>query len=53
LVFETRDQTQSWDGTSGNQPVPEGIYPYRLQYTAAPTGRRLQGEQTGVIHILR
>jgi gliding motility-associated-like protein len=29
-VFSTDDVDQSWDGTYGGQPVPEGIYSYRI-----------------------
>jgi len=29
-VFSTDDVSKSWDGTYGGQPVPEGIYSYRI-----------------------
>ena len=29
-VFSTSDLAESWDGTYAGQPVPEGIYSYRL-----------------------
>ncbi len=29
-VFSTSDLAESWDGTYGGQPVPEGVYSYKL-----------------------
>ena len=29
-VFSTNDLAESWDGTYGGQPVPEGVYSYKL-----------------------
>ena len=29
-VFSTTDLAESWDGTYGGQPVPEGVYSYKL-----------------------
>ena len=35
LMFETRDWTKKWDGTTGGLPQPTGVYIWMLKYTDA------------------
>jgi gliding motility-associated-like protein len=49
-VFSTYDLDQSWDGTYGGQPVPEGVYSYRL-FIYLPFGNMT--EQQGTFNVIR
>ena len=31
VVFETKDMSQGWDGTTGGKPNPSGVYAYLLK----------------------
>jgi gliding motility-associated-like protein len=32
LIYETKTQSDKWDGTYQNEPVPEGVYFYTISY---------------------
>ena len=49
-LFETRDYTESWDGTSGGSPAPEGVVMWFLRATS-PSGRII--DRTGTLTIVR
>lgn len=49
-LFETRDYTESWDGTAGGSPVPQGVVMWYLRMTT-PSGRII--DRTGTLTIVR
>lgn len=49
-LFETRDNTESWDGTAGGSPVPQGVVMWYLRI-ATPSGRII--DRTGTLTIVR
>lgn len=49
-LFETRDYTESWDGTTGGSPAPQGVVMWYLRMTA-PSGRII--DRTGTLTIVR
>ena len=50
VVFETKDQTTGWDGNSKGNPVPSGVYGYKLSITDR-TG--IVTKKTGNITLVR
>ena len=50
VLFETRDFMESWNGTSGGKPVPDGICLWFLKLTT-PSGKNIT--RTGTVTILR
>lgn len=53
LVFESNNIETAWDGTFRNQPAPQGVYLYAIQYTAETNGRSRVFVQSGEITLLR
>ncbi len=51
LLWETKDPTDFWDGTYRNQPVQDGVYVYKVLYTAPSLG--VWEEKTGHVSVLR
>ncbi|MDX9945884.1 MAG: gliding motility-associated C-terminal domain-containing protein [Bacteroidales bacterium] len=49
-LFETRDYTESWDGTAGGAPAPRGVVMWHLRMTT-PSGRII--DRTGTLTIVR
>jgi len=49
-VFESRDNTLTWDGTANGSPQPEGVYLWFLE-VLAPSGKNIS--RTGTITIIR
>ncbi|MBN2665846.1 MAG: gliding motility-associated C-terminal domain-containing protein [Bacteroidales bacterium] len=49
-LFETRDYAESWDGTAGGFPVPQGVVIWHLRITTPP-GRII--DRTGTLTIVR
>jgi len=49
-LFETRDYTESWDGTAGGSPVPQGVVIWHLRVTTLP-GRII--DRTDTLTIVR
>ncbi len=49
-VFESRDLSLPWDGTSGGDPLPEGVYLWFLELHA-PSGKTIT--RTGTVAIMR
>ncbi|MFH0842688.1 MAG: gliding motility-associated C-terminal domain-containing protein [Bacteroidota bacterium] len=49
-VFESRDSSLPWDGNSGKDPLPEGVYLWFLELQA-PSGKALN--RTGTVAIMR
>jgi gliding motility-associated-like protein len=49
-VFESRDPLLSWDGTTGGDPLPEGVYLWFLELQA-PSGKIII--RTGTVAIMR
>ncbi len=50
ILFETRDYTESWDGTSGDSPVPPDVVIWYLRLTT-PSGKTI--DRTGTLTIVR
>jgi gliding motility-associated-like protein len=48
-VFETNDFNSEWDGTSGGNPLPAGIYLWYINLMT-PSGRKIT--RTGTVTIL-
>ena len=49
-VYSSDDLAESWDGTYGGQPLPEGVYSYRIMIYL-PFGNVT--EQTGTFSLIR
>ncbi|MDP4221925.1 MAG: gliding motility-associated C-terminal domain-containing protein [Bacteroidota bacterium] len=49
-LFETRDSDVTWDGTSGGEPVAEGVYLWFLK-VIAPSGKSFT--RTGTITVIK
>jgi gliding motility-associated-like protein len=50
VVFETTDPLERWDGTYKGEPLPPGVYVYKVEY--ATKGKTVQ-EETGNFTLLR
>lgn len=50
VVFETDDLDVAWDGTAGGEPVPQGVYAYRV--TIYLPDEKVE-TQTGFIQVIR
>ena len=50
-VFTTRQPSSKWDGRVGNNPQPEGMYPYTLQYLDPNTRKTVK--RKGMVLLLR
>jgi gliding motility-associated-like protein len=50
LVFTSKSQTECWDGTFRGNPIPVGVYAYKLQVTL--TDGTIQ-EESGNITLAR
>lgn len=48
IIFETRDYYESWNGSKGGDPVPEGVY---LWYLKVTTPSRSVISKTGTIAV--
>jgi len=48
-VFETKDWTQKWDGSTNGVPQGSGVYVWMLSYTDSVTGRPYQQKGTTVL----
>jgi len=49
-LFETRDYTESWDGTAGGSPAPQGVVMWYLRMTTS-SGKII--DRTGTLTIVR
>jgi len=49
LVFETKDWTKKWDGTSNGNPQAAGVYVWMLQYVNRDTGKLFSLKGTTVL----
>jgi len=50
ILFETRDQNESWDGTTSGGPHPDEVCLWFLE-TTTPSGKKLQ--RSGTVTLLR
>jgi gliding motility-associated-like protein len=54
LVFQTRDRTDFWDGTSGGDYLDEGVYTYIIRYVGGDKeGNQKLFTNTGNVTLLR
>ncbi|MBK7475522.1 MAG: gliding motility-associated C-terminal domain-containing protein [Haliscomenobacter sp.] len=53
LVFESLAQETGWDGEFRNQPAPQGVYLYSIQYTLEGDGDSDIQIQSGEVSLLR
>jgi len=52
-MFETSGSYKPWDGrTPGNDPVPDGVYFFILEYSIPCTGSRIEGKEEGYVHVV-
>ncbi len=51
VVFESNNINHHWDGTFKGNPVPAGVYTYKLLVNGIRQSRPIQ--KTGVIHLIR
>lgn len=53
LVFETTDPEQGWDGRSGNQFLPSGLYVWLATYQLATDPPRQVRQERGGVSLMR
>lgn len=51
LIFTTQDLQESWDGTFKGNPVPDGVYSYKIYFTSSANAER--EFITGHVNVLR
>ena len=52
-MFETEGPYRPWDGRSPDrEPVPDGVYYYRLDYSIPCAGQSVEGKESGFVHVL-
>ncbi|OEK01071.1 hypothetical protein BFP97_05915 [Roseivirga sp. 4D4] len=52
VVFSTNEITGQWDGTFGGELVPQGVYTYRVRYTADFNGNEFVENVNGRIKVV-
>lgn len=53
LIFESKHINDSWDGTIGNKPAPDGVYMYNIEYSGYYNKRLQQFSTSGQVTLLR
>ena len=53
VVFVSKDQKKSWDGTYRGKVAPVGIYKYLIKYKVEIGDRRYQETKTGTVTLVR
>ena len=53
VIFKTTELGTWWDGTSGGQEMPQGVYTYRMVYYVELDGKLYRQEKSGAILLIR
>jgi gliding motility-associated-like protein len=51
IIWESKDPEGKWDGTYGNKPCPDGVYPWKIVFSVGNTDEKK--EIHGFITLIR